>query len=229
MQLGPGETGDELGGAVQMQFLADVVARTRIGRGGHGQPRRSWKHLRQLAKAAVVGAKIVAPLTDAVGLVDGDQGQGRGLQTAQHGRLHQPFGRQIEKIKLAVGQPFEDEIPLARAGRRIQPLGRHAGLLERRHLIAHQGDQRRDDQADAGPDDGRDLVTQALAAAGRQDGHGRTAGQHFADDIALQAAEILMAEDIAKDAPGLFQRNLARPHEAGFQPLSCMQLSRTAA
>ena len=57
----------------------------------------------------------------------------------------------------------------------VQPGGRDARLLQRRDLVGHQGDQRRDHQAEARPQHGGDLVAEALAAAGRQHGQARCA------------------------------------------------------
>jgi hypothetical protein len=41
----------------------------------------------------------------------------------------------------------------------------HAGLPQRRHLVFHQRDQRRDDEADSQARERRDLVAERLAAA----------------------------------------------------------------
>ena len=93
----------------------------------------------------------------------------------------------------------------------IQPRGRHARLLQRRDLVGHQRDQRRDDEAEARPHQRRDLVAEALAAAGRQHGQRAAPGQHLADHAGLQAAEIGMAERAAQHvARGIERRRLAR-------------------
>ena len=92
----------------------------------------------------------------------------------------------------------------------IQPLRRHARLLQGGDLVGHQRDQRRDDEAEAGPDQRRDLVAQALAAAGRQHRQRAAPGQHLADHAGLQAAEIGVAEGAAQDvARGVERRSLA--------------------
>ena len=95
-------------------------------------------------------------------------------------------------------------------GAGVEPLGRHARLLQGRHLVGHQRDQRRDDEAEARPDQRRDLVAQALAAAGRQHGQRAAPGQHLADHAGLQAAEVGVAERAAQDvARGVERRGLA--------------------
>ena len=52
---------------------ADVGLGFQIGGGGDGDARHVGKHFGELAERAIIGAKIMAPLADAMGLVDGDQ------------------------------------------------------------------------------------------------------------------------------------------------------------
>ena len=205
-ELGPGETVDELGAVLQPQLGADVVAGPRVGGGCDRQPGRLGEHFGQAAEHAVFGAEVVAPLADAVRLVDGDQGQRQARQPVEHRRLHQAFRRQVQKVERAVVDAPPDVAPRIQAGVGIELLGRHARLLQRRHLIGHQGDQRRDHQAEARADERGDLVAQALAAAGGQHRQGAAPGQHLADDAGLQAAEIGMAERPAQNAAGDVQR-----------------------
>ena len=56
---------------------------------------------------------------------------------------------------------------LARVERRVEKGCLDAGLSQRLDLVLHQRDQRRDDDAGAGPHEGRDLIAQRLAAARR--------------------------------------------------------------
>ena len=66
-------------GVVDAELRDDVVLDRRRGGGGEREngTRRTVAQRRQiLSEHAVVGAKVVAPLRDAVGLVDGDE---RGL------------------------------------------------------------------------------------------------------------------------------------------------------
>ena len=59
----------------------DVVLHGGRGGGGEGDDGRGAKRGQVLAEHAVVGAEVVAPLRDAVGFVDGDQGR---LALGQH-------------------------------------------------------------------------------------------------------------------------------------------------
>ena len=81
--------------------------------------------------------------------------------------LEQPLRREIEQLEAAVPQIGDDVALLGAAQRRVQERGRHARFAQRAHLILHQRDQRRHDDADAVAHERRDLIAQRLAAARR--------------------------------------------------------------
>ena len=56
-----------------------------------------------------------------------------------------------------------------------------------------------------GAEQRRDLVADALAAAGRQHRQGVAPGQHLGDHAGLQAAEVGMAEDAAQNLAGVIE------------------------
>ena len=78
----------------------------------------------------------------------------------------QPFRRDIQQLQLAAHQLPRHLARLFGIQAGIEESGRHAELLERIHLVLHQRDQRRHHDADALPQQGRNLVAQRLAAAG---------------------------------------------------------------
>ena len=95
------EAVDETHGVVEAELRQDVVLHERRGRGGERQHGRGTQQVQLLAEHAVVGAEIVAPLRDAVRLVDGDEG---GLALAEHLREAgnaQPLRRDEEKLQCA--------------------------------------------------------------------------------------------------------------------------------
>ena len=82
----------------------------------------------------------------------------------------------------------------------------HAEFLERADLVVHQRDERADDDGDtlaaAMAHDRRHLVAQALAAAGGHEDERIAAADRVRDDRLLQAAEGVVAEDLAEDPAG---------------------------
>ena len=106
---------------------------------------------------------------------------------------------------------YDDEHPLQAhvthldASPFLGPLGR---VEERRtcpdggqgiHLILHQGDEWRDDDARALTHERGNLVAQRLAAAGRHQHQRVAATGNAVDDFSLRAAERRVAEDVAQD------------------------------
>ncbi len=83
--------------------------------------------------------------------------------------------------------------------RGIERGGADAELLHRLHLIAHQGDQRRDDDADAIAAERRDLKAQRFAGAGRKEHHGIAARHDLIDHLLLLAAKCGIAVDALQD------------------------------
>ena len=195
LQVRPGEAVDEDGGPFQMQRGEDVVAGAGVGGGGDGDAGHAGKALTEAAQGTVVGAEVVAPLADAVSLVDGDEGQRQVRQPVQQGPGLQAFRRDIEQVQLARPRRPQHGRTLVQRQAGIEPGGPHPLLFQRLDLVGHQGDQGRDDETETRADQGRDLVADALAAACRQHGQHVAPGQHLGHDGALKPPETGMAPD----------------------------------
>jgi hypothetical protein len=77
---------DEARRIAQRELFADILLDRGGRRRGQGHARRLWKTLQDLGQAAVLGPEFVAPMRDAVRLVDRDQDQPRSgvLQQVSH-------------------------------------------------------------------------------------------------------------------------------------------------
>ncbi len=199
LQFGAREAVNELERAAQAQLELDILAGAGVRRGRDGQARDLGEDLGQAAEHAVFGPEVVAPLADAVRLVDGGQGDRAIGQALQHPGLHQPFRRQVKQIQLALADPPPDQVLVAGVGAGIQPLGRDPQLLQGGDLVRHQGDQRRDHDPEAGAQQAGDLIAEALAAPRGQHRDGALAVQQGLDHMRLIAAERLMAEGPAQN------------------------------
>ena len=80
-QVGAIEPGDRDEGVAEAQAAGDVVPYLGCGGGGEGSDRRPAAGLQGAAQEAVVGAEVVAPARDAVGLID-DEARDPGLREA---------------------------------------------------------------------------------------------------------------------------------------------------
>ena len=152
-----------------------------------------------VAERAVVGAEVVAPGGDAVGLVDGDEG---GLALGEHlgeaGDAH-ALGGDEEELEGAV-----EVVAAGLAGLFAVEPGVDAGDLEAGGgelggLVVHQGDERADDQGGAAAGDGGKLVAEALAGAGGHDEQDVAAVGGGAADGLLVGAEGGEAEGLLEE------------------------------
>ena len=66
--------------------------------------------------------------------------------------------------------------------------------LQRRHLIFHQRDERRDHDCEARKCEGGNLIAEGFARTGRHDAEGVAAGEDRGDDFFLTGAEGVVAE-----------------------------------
>ncbi len=183
---------------VPSELDGDVVGHPLVGGGGGGQHRDAVGELgQQRADPAVVGAEVVAPVGDAVGLVDDEQSAGRG-QPRQHlvaePWVVEPLRADQEDVDLTRRDRLVDRLPLLDVGRvdgdRADP-----GALGGRDLVAHQREQRRDDDGRAGPllaqEQRGDEVDRRLAPPGALH-HQRPAAF---EDQRLDRAPLVVAQD----------------------------------
>ena len=138
---------------VAAELLGDVVGHPGVGGGGRGQHRDAVGQVgEEGADPAVVGAEVVAPVGDAVGLVDDEQPAGRG-QPRQHlvaeAGVVEPLGADQEHVDLAGGDRVLDRLPLLDVGG-VDGDRADAGALGGGDLVAHQRQQRRDDHGRPG-------------------------------------------------------------------------------
>ena len=135
------------------QLLGDVVGHPGVGGGGGREDRDARRQLgEQRAEPSVVGAEVVAPVGDAVGLVDDEQAAGR-RQPREHlvaeAGVVEPLGADEQHVDLTGVDLVVDRLPLVDVG----GVDRHrpdAGPLGRGDLVAHQREQRADDHRRAG-------------------------------------------------------------------------------
>jgi hypothetical protein len=189
-EVRPVEGPDELERRAQLQLGGDVAADARGGSGGEGMQADAGKPVAHRPELPVLRPEIVAPLADAVRLVDRD--------------VRHPAEPLDERLAALTGQPLRRHVeqgvtPLTDAGRdRRLPVGAHRAVVERRldavfdqrvDLVLHQRDQRRHHQAQPAADQRRRLEAERLAAAGRQHDD-RVAPRHDrVHRLALQRAE----------------------------------------
>lgn len=111
-------------------------------------------HLHQLA---IVRPKVVAPFGDAVSLVDGQAIHTAIVEHEQRFRPQQCLRRGIEQFDSPGANLLHDDDVAVIGQGAVEIGGRHARLAQLHHLVFHEGDERRDDDRQAGEEQGGQL------------------------------------------------------------------------
>ncbi len=188
------EAADDDGRVGKVEMLDDVLAHPLGGRGGEGHDRDAREALAQSAKLPVLGPEIVAPLGDAMRLVNDDAADIPGAGAIEEAREQEPLWGGVEKLGLAGVEGAEARFGLGGAEGRIEKSGRNARHLERIHLVLHEGDQGGDDDGQPLLHDCGKLKAKRFPAAGRQQREDIAPGQRGADDLLLARLEGIEAE-----------------------------------
>ncbi len=188
-QVGPLEAGEKTLRLVQGQLLDDVAAHAVGGRGGQGDGRRIAQQLAEVAQPGVIGPEIVPPLADAMGLVDGQQRQPRRPDRLEKPPAAKTLRRHVDQAELAGRHLVQPGVLLGHRQGAVDERHRQPQRLQLIDLVLHQRDQRRDDQRQPVEDQGRELVAEALAAAGGHDAQAIASCQDGRDDFLLAVAK----------------------------------------
>ncbi len=161
------ETRDKARRASEAKPVDDLLAGEVVGSGGQRDARHVGETLGYHRQADIFRTEVVPPLRHAMRFVDRKQSDARAAEQSEAARRQQPLRRDIEQVKIAREQPRLDLGGFVERQRGIQHRRLDAGLEQARDLVAHQRDQRRDHDAAALAQEGRQLIAQRLAAAGR--------------------------------------------------------------
>ena len=195
------EAGRDADRVAQPEALGDVVGDLRRGRRGRGDDRLGLQPARGVGEAEVVRPEVVAPLRDAVRLVDDEQPDLRGLHRLQERRRGEALGRDVEQAQLAGGGGLQRGAVVGGVALGVDErdaAGRD--LRQRLDLVLHERDERRDDERHVVAHERGQLVAQRLAGAGRHDDEhvARGRADRGADGVLLAGAEGVEAEGLTQ-------------------------------
>ena len=202
--VGPVKAADEAPGLIEPQTGSDLPAGAHVRRGGKRHARHAGKVIGQYMQAQVVLTKVVPPLGDAMGLVNGNQRHIQSAQQFQGARLpaQQPLRRQVQQVEFATLQGALDLALLVKRHTGVEERRGHPELAQCLHLVLHQRNQWRDDDAHSPAQHRRNLVAQRLAAAGRHQHQRIPAIENGLDDLELSGAKRRVAVDAAQQRLG---------------------------
>ena len=141
-QVRPVVTGGEQRRSFEMQTLDDVATGRLVGGRGQRDQRRLRKAVFQDAERLVVAAEIVAPLRDAMRLVDREQRDLHAAEQVQRMWQREALGGDIQQVKRAIAERPLDRGGFAGGQRGVERGGADPGLAQRVDLVFHQRDQR---------------------------------------------------------------------------------------
>jgi hypothetical protein len=145
----------------------------------------------------------MAPLGNAVRLVDGEQIDADAPEGGHEGAIAEALRGDVEQLEAAQLRVLHHACLLLAGHGRIDRRRLRASLPESIDLVLHEREQGRDHHGEAAfKEQGRHLVAEALAAAGGHDGERVPLGQHGGDDLGLAGPEFAVSEHIGKDLAG---------------------------
>ena len=135
-----------------------------------------------------------------MGLVNRQQRHAPLGEQRQRAPLREPFGRDIEQLDATRSHTRAGPHVIRVILGRMQGRGGETRLRERAQLIAHQRDERRDDDDEPDPHRRRELIEQRLSRSRRHDGQHVAPREHRLDDLGLPGQKVRKAESLAQSA-----------------------------
>src|SRR3984893_906598 len=195
MDVRPVEGSDENARTGGKQLADDVRAGWRVGGGRHRDELKIADRLRRLREAEIFGPEIGPPLRDAMGLVNGENVGSRLAKKGGRIRTREALRRDVEEAITAALQARLDCRIVFAAVRRVQRGGGNSTGLQLLHLIAHQRDQRRDDDGEPRAHDRGQLIAKRFARSRRHDRENIFPREHRFENFLLAWPEAGKAEN----------------------------------
>ncbi len=113
-----------------------------------------------------------------MGFVDGKEGRGRADAAELRRRAHETLGREVKQPKGALRDSAQRVMTLIGSERAVERGSRNAAGVSRRHLILHEGDERRHDDGKTAQSQRGNLKADRLPRSGRQHGEDVAPGEN---------------------------------------------------
>ena len=179
-EVRPVERADQLRVVAQPQLRGDVTSDPCRGGGGERVQADVGEQRPQATELAVFRTEVVAPLADAVRLVDRHEVHAAASQHREEAVAAlpcQPLRRHVQQAEPPLAQPGDDGRLTVGGERAVVAGGSDTVADERVHLILHQRDQWGDHDRQSLTEERRRLETERLSGAGRHHDQ-RVAARH---------------------------------------------------
>ena len=196
---------------MKAEQAGDVVAHLCGRRGGERDHHRTMGQLPdEIADPQIRRPEILAPLRYAMGPVHRKKGDMRLRCEGDEARIAQTLGSHVHHVVGARKRTAHHGRLLPRRQRRVEVRTAYAGVEQRAHLVAHQGNERGNDQREAFHDHGRDLIADGFPGA----------RGHHADAIAPRqygAHQIFLTRSKRRITEMTLKRRTRFVHQAGIR------------
>jgi hypothetical protein len=196
VEIGPVERRPHLERVAQTELADRVPLDLLGGGGGEGGDGHGGEVLPQAREEEVVGAELVAPLRDAVRLVDGKEADADLFQFLQERVEGEALRGRVEEVQVARVEIVRNGASFGRRLRRVHEGRAQAVLAGPVHLVLHERDEGADDDAAAGKKVGGELVAEGLAPSRGHHHEGVPAAEDGLDDLFLVLPEGVEAEEL---------------------------------
>ncbi len=180
--------------ASHAQLQGYVVDHARSGGGRqcqHGRLKSGF--LAQPRDVEIGRAEVVAPLRDAVCLVDHHERDLHRCQQSGEARRVEAFGSHVDQFDKPLAALLVGVVRLVGRHAAVDAAGRDVAAPQIVGLVLHQRYERSDDHGDAREHQRRHLERERLAAARRQQAYGVAAVEDRRDDFGLHRSEGIVA------------------------------------
>ena len=199
IDVGAVEAVEEDAAFAEIEAGDDFVAGGDIRRRGERHARDGGELFVQAGELQIFGAEVVAPLGDAMGFVDSEE-RDFALGEEREGAVgEEAFGGDVEDVDFAIHCLFAEIAGFGFVERGVEGSGADAELAQGFDLVAHEGDERGDDDAHAFAAQSGDLVAEGFSAAGGHQDQRVAAAHGVGYYLFLLAAEAGEAEGAVQD------------------------------
>ncbi|MCG3120600.1 MAG: hypothetical protein ALAOOOJD_03365 [bacterium] len=207
------ETRDELLRGREVEIRGNIGAHALRRRGRERDADGLRKARPAFHQLAILRPKVMAPFRNAMRFIDGETIDLERGEKRQRFDFQQSFGRHVKQLCLTLTDAVEIALILIGRQRAVQKHGGHAELLQLRHLVFHQRNQRRDHDGETLEQQRRQLIAQRFAAAGRHDDERVFFLQDVVDNFLLQRPELVVPKNFFENRFGAGEHGLTTKND----------------
>lgn len=142
------------------KVAANIFRNLRGGGGGEAEDARDFEFFGEAGELEIIGSEVVAPFGDAMGFVDGEEGEFHLFEAGPEFLVGEAFGGDVEEFEVVVFEALVevDDFVFGEGG--VESRGGDLFADQGVNLVLHQGDEGGDDEGEAIEKEGGELVAE---------------------------------------------------------------------